>query len=130
MKQTLSARRMAENEVVFRQYNEGVQQGFDEIRQLAEESGQTYLVQADDTPLYFYCECSDENCQKRIKLKPSKYTEIHKRRNRFVIICGHETKLIEHVVGKHGGFCIVEKFQTPSEYAGGLHETEVDNSSP
>jgi len=128
MSESLSERRMVENEVVFRQYNESIGQGFDEIRQLARETDQEHLIPKDDTPLYFYCECSDENCVKRLKIKPSRYTAIHKNRYHFVIVNGHEVANIERIVRKLPGYSIVEKNIEPPETVSSLQPTDIDNS--
>lgn len=128
MSETLSERRMGENEVVFREHNERASKSFDELKKIAKEEGQEKYIVEDDTPLLFYCECADEDCRKRVKLKPSRYNEIHKQRDRFVVICGHEAERIERVIGKETGFCIIEKFIKPPESATNLNKTEVDNS--
>jgi hypothetical protein len=128
MSETLSERRMAENDVVFRQLNEKIQAGFDEIKRLAKEDGQETMFEHDDTPLNFYCECSDENCRKRVLLKPSLYSKIHQHKNRFVLICGHETKSIEKIISKEPSFCIVEKFINLPESADNLNKTPVNNT--
>lgn len=124
---SLSEKRMVENEVIFRQYNENIQRGFDNLNDLATQTGQTHFTYNGDDSLHFICECSDENCRLRVRLKPSKYTKIHKHRDRFVIVCGHETRSIEKVVGKEKEFCIVEKFKQPPESASRLHKTDANN---
>lgn len=129
MKQSTSERRMAENQVVFRRYNERVQRGFDEVRRIADEVGEGHLIQDDNTPVYFYCECSDETCRKRIKMLPDAFNQIHTKRNRFVILRGHEVSSIEKVVATRGDYCIVEKFKTPRENVESLHQTMVRNES-
>jgi len=118
---------MAENEVVFRQYNENMQKSVSDLNDLAAETGQHDLGYASDEPIYFYCECSDENCRRRVRLEPSKYSEIHKHRDRFVIVCGHEVSTIELVIGKSTNFCIVEKFHTPPQRATKLNQTNTKN---
>jgi hypothetical protein len=128
MSDAAEKRHLVENEVVFRQHNERVRSNFDEIKRLAQEAGQEYLIPNDDSPLHFYCECSDENCKKRILMKPSVYHRIHKNRKQFVLVCGHETKLIEQVVRTEDKYCIVEKFNKPPETARKLAPTGVDNS--
>ena len=128
MNQTQSERRMAQNEVVFRRFNEKVQKGFQDIKQMAVETNQEHLIQIDDTPLHFYCECSDENCRKRVMLKPSAYRKIHRNRRRFVLICGHETVQIEKVVGRFDNYCVVEKSVAVPSTATTLQATSVDNS--
>jgi hypothetical protein len=128
MSESLSERRMVENEVVFRRHNENVQQGFDKIKKLAQETSQDFLEPDDDTPLYFYCECSDENCRQRILMKPSEHAKIHKDRYQFVLIPGHETTVIEQVIERTDDYNIVEKFNKPPESVGSLQPTDVDNS--
>jgi hypothetical protein len=129
MANTPSERRMAENEVVFREYNENIQKGFDDIKRIAEEDGQSsHQFQLDAKPLKFYCECSDENCKKRILLKPSRYNDIHEHRDRFIILSGHEAESIERIIGKEADFFIVEKFMNPPESANGLNVTSLDNT--
>ena len=123
-----SQKRMADNEAVFRHYNEQVGANFDEIVKLAHESGQDDLIRDDDTPLHFYCECSDENCEQRILLKPSAYQKIHKNRRHFILIPGHESTFIEQVIKQKETHSIVEKFVKPSESARTLKPTSVDNS--
>lgn len=122
-----SIRRMVENEVVFRRYNESVQERFDELEKIAKEDGQESIISRDDLPLQFYCECSDENCRKRVQIRPSRYNEIHIQRDRFVVVPGHETLTIEMIVGKEADFYIVEKFTTPPENVEKLQKTDVQN---
>lgn len=127
MTDSLSEKRMAENEVIFRQYNEKIQQGFDNLNELATQTGQTDHSYYEDDSLHFLCECSDENCRLRVQLRPSRYNEIHERRDHFVIVCGHETQSIEKVIGKETDFCIVEKFKKPPESASKLNKTDAQN---
>jgi hypothetical protein len=127
MTDSKARRQQIENEVVFRQYNERVQEQYEEIKAVAKQDKQEEFI-PDDTPLLFYCECSDENCRKRILLKPTVYTKLHKQRNRFVLITGHETSAIERVVKKDADYSVVEKFITPPKTASGLNQTDVDNT--
>lgn len=128
MIEPISIRRMVENEVVFRGYNERVKNGFDELKKIAEEDGQSSFITDEDTPLQFYCECADENCRKRISLSPSRYAEIHKQRDHFVIVPGHEVNEIEHTLRQEADYSIVKKHVKPPEFALGLQTTEVDNT--
>ena len=125
---SLSERRMAENEAVFREYNERIKKGFDELKQVAQEEGQEALIHEEDIPLHFYCECSDENCRKRIVLKPSRYNEIHQHRGRFVIAYGHDVQDVERIIEGDDEYCIVEKFITPPENVSALHKTDANNT--
>ena len=128
MTDSKSQRRQIENEVVFRQYNERVQREFNEIKKMAKQDGQEEFMPDEEMPMLFFCECSDENCQKRILLKPSEYNRIHKHRNRFVQIAGHDTHSIERVIKQVAEYNVVEKFIEPPKSATGLHVTDVDNS--
>ena len=111
--------RLIENEVIFRGYNEGVQKGFEKLKRTAEEQHWDEPVEQDDTELYFYCECSDDSCQERIELKPSRYNEVHEDRSQFVVVCGHEISKIEKVVETVKDYCIVRKHETPPETSPG-----------
>jgi hypothetical protein len=126
-----SERRLAENEVVFRQLNEQVQKGIDEINKLADDSGQPELriTQEDgETPLYFYCECSDENCTSRLPVGRNKYNQVHQRRDHFIVLPGHEVLSVEKIVEQTPSYCVVEKDIQPPESVGRLHDTEIDNT--
>src|SRR5688572_10038384 len=96
-----SERRLLENEVVFRQFNQSIQDGVNQINQVALEEGETPLDFDWDAPLHFYCECADENCKQRVKLSPRKYDEIHTSRDIFTIIPGHEVEAVEEVIEQH-----------------------------
>ncbi len=126
---SITERRMVENEVVFRRHNEKVKVGFEKLRKIAEEDGQQHQIAEPNTPLYYLCECSDENCRLRIKMKPSIYDAIHKQRDRFSVIPGHETTKIEKIIEKQAGYTIVEKYITPpgADVAATLHPTDVEN---
>lgn len=127
MADILSKRRMVENEVFFRSYNEKIQKGLDELEKMAKEDNQEFFVNKDDCPLEFFCECSDENCRKRIRIQPSRYNEIHKKRDHFVIVIGHEVQSIEAVISNEEGFCIVKKTVHPPEKSEKLNKTNVNN---
>lgn len=116
-----SERRLAENEVVFRQLNEQIQKGIEEVNQMAAEDGQPeYKFQhnPEDLTLHFYCECSDVNCVERVQVSLHEYNEIHKRRDQFVVIPGHDMKNIEKVIQRNQGFVVVQKFIDPPDTIG------------
>jgi hypothetical protein len=118
---------MVENEIVFRQINEAVQQGFDEVKRIAREDGQHHNLDESDIPLQFYCECSDENCRQRISVRPSRYNAIHANRAKFVILPHHQADTIEHVIDREDGYWVVEKMSPLPETVTGLHTTPIDN---
>lgn len=123
-----SIRRLSENEVVFRTYNENVESKIEEMKDVAAEEDQTLPVSPDDMPLLFYCECSDEDCHKRISLLPKKYSDIHKARNRFIVLRDHEVKEIERIVRSEKDYHVVEKFVDVPKHATSLNNTDLHNS--
>ncbi len=94
--------RLIENEVIFRDVNESVQE---------------YIEINTNLPLTrayeFYCECSRPDCLERIKLTIGKYKELHKKKTQFIICKGHEFKEIEQVVERHLGYEVVQKNFSP-----------------
>jgi hypothetical protein len=128
MKESSSARRLAENEVIFRKANEAVQKDLHRLYKTAKEEGYDDLYRETEAPLHFYCECADEKCRQRIIMPPSKYTELHNSRTRFVIKHGHQVPEIERVVLKEKQYTVVDKMLTPPANAGKLHPTKLKNT--
>jgi len=100
----LSERRLAENEVVFRQLN-------NEIKDFV-------LVDGKDTvyanrPLNFYCECSNMDCRERIAITAQTYDGLHGGPKEFLVKTGHAMPEIEIVVKQGDGFMLVEKKEVP-----------------
>jgi hypothetical protein len=129
MPETPSERRLAENEVLFRQLNEQVHHGFEETNRLAREDGQPeYIVDPQaDIPLHFYCECADEKCTERIVMALPTYTAIHQYDNRFVIVPGHEVASVEKVILRRPEYLVVQKYVKPPKVARKLHPTSLRN---
>lgn len=99
--QRKSERRLAENEVLFREKNKAVQD---------------FMLSHDDDNhgvLHFYCECSMTSCVERIELSPEEYSSLHNDKRRFIAAAGHENLEIEHIVTRKDGFNVVEKFKEP-----------------
>jgi hypothetical protein len=106
-------RRLAENEVIFKQINKDVD-GF-----LHDVGVQNLLV----TP--FYCECSSLECRERIELTPAEYERIHKSLRHFIVLPGHQIPAIEQVIEQRDNFNVVEKkteIPSPSEVRHRLKE--------
>lgn len=120
-------RKLIENEAKFRQLNESLQKGFDQLQQTATEHGSTQDVSPPEDEIYFLCECSDENCKERVLMTLERYTEIHKDRKQFVIVPGHEVPAVETLLEREDGFDIVEKLIMPPESVHHLHKTDVEN---
>jgi hypothetical protein len=113
MTESLSARRLVENEVFFRQRNERVVEGFAELRGVAEEENDTDWLPETDPAVHFYCECADEKCRERIILTPSKYAELHQNKSQFTVLPGHNVPEVERIVQSTNEYVVVEKYQTP-----------------
>lgn len=121
-------KRLVENEAVFRKHNEKVESLFDELKEIATEEGHDEIAETDGLMLEFYCECSDENCQKRVTLSLGQYSKIHTNRNQFTIVPGHQVAGVEKIVRKTKQYYVVEKFISPPTTPSGLNKTPVDNT--
>lgn len=128
MRDELSKRRLAENELVFKQANTQVIEGLSKFKKAAAADGHHAIAQNVDSPLHFFCECSDERCRRRIVMKPSKYIELHKNKRCFIIKTGHEVPSIERVIFEDEKFTVVQKFIIPKTVPDSLNITDVDNS--
>ena len=129
MQDTPSERRLAENEVVFRQLNEQIHHGYDETNKLAQEDNQPeFAIEPGDGPMHFFCECADETCGERVIINVQDYEQIHKKRNYFIVLPGHEIASIEDVVEKKPGYYIVAKHAQPPSSAGKLNPTTLRNA--
>jgi hypothetical protein len=123
MGESPNQRKMAENEVVFRQANEKALKEIEEFNRSARENGDADLVNDSDIRLHFFCECFDENCHERIKLTISQYKKIHRNSSQFAVINGHHNAEIERIVADNGHYLIVEKYLTPPKHVTGLKKT-------
>ena len=111
-------KRLIENEVIFRDVNQNVQEFIEEDTNLS--PGETFE---------FYCECSKPDCLERIKLTASKYKKIHKNKRRFVLLNDHEFPEIETVIEKNIDYEIVEKYLEPPKAEDiGLALNSISNS--
>jgi hypothetical protein len=129
MNQSFSERRLVENEVFFRQPNTRMAEGFKDLEKTAKEVGAKEWANATDKHFNFYCECSDENCRKKINLKPSEYLRIHKNSSQFVVLPGHNVADVERIVQSNDDWIVVEKYLTPPKKADNLNATDVDHTS-
>jgi hypothetical protein len=127
MKESLPERRMASNEAIFREFNENVQKGIEKANAIAAEEGVAPLDLDEDAPLLFYCECSDNNCRKRIKISPKEYKGVHKRRDAFTIVPGHNVPKIEDITKTTPEYMVVAKHEPPPRSGDALHDTDINN---
>jgi hypothetical protein len=127
MTKSKSSKKKAENEAIFREYNESVQDGFSKLHELAKETGYKDLPRKTSKPLSFHCECADENCQKRINLTLQEYENVHSDRYLFTVMPGHDSPKIETVVRKEKEFWVVKKFEVPPEVDSILNKTDANH---
>jgi hypothetical protein len=88
-------RRLAANEVIFREVNEGIERG--------QWPGEA------DTPVGFRCECARLGCNLLLNLTLAEYEHVRSHPRRFVMIRGHEVPAVESVVEDRAEYVIVEK---------------------
>ena len=125
MGQSLSDIRLAENEVIFRQANERVTKSIEETKTLATEEGQQVdVLDLDNIPLLFVCECAKHTCRKRINLTPKEYEACHQNKSQFLVAPGHNNPKIERVMRETKEYMIVQKYITPPDEAETLHPTD------
>lgn len=127
MNESQSKRRMIENQVVFRKFNQRLQESIDNVNAIAAEEGEEPMMLDGDEPLFFCCECSDENCKKRIQVSPNDYNRIHKANDTFTIAPGHEVDSIEDVISSGDEYYVVRKHEQPPRDVDHLQKTPVNN---
>jgi hypothetical protein len=96
-------RRLARNEVLFRETNEAIERGqwpSDPLK-----------------PVRFRCECSRLDCDQAVEITLVRYEQVRQFPRRFVVVTGHEVTEIETVVDHGDGHVIVEKRATAGETA-------------
>jgi hypothetical protein len=96
-------RRLARNEVLFREANEAIERG-----QWPDNPAK---------PVRFRCECSNMECNEAVELTLAEYEQVRRFPRRFVIVAGHEIPDIEAVVARADGHVVVEKRDTAGETA-------------
>jgi hypothetical protein len=89
------ARRVGENEALFRSVNE-------QVRGLNE----TFLVQS---TLRVVCECGDQTCIEQLELSPQEYEGVRADAALFVVKPGHEDSDVETVVDQRSGYYVIRK---------------------
>jgi hypothetical protein len=98
-------RRIAQNEVVFREVNERLR-----------ELGKSFSVVGE--PAEFVCECGDSGCTDRVQMPLSDYERVRSNPKWFLVVKGHEELDYEVVVKEEDGYVIVEKLPGgPAEIA-------------
>jgi hypothetical protein len=68
-----------------------------------------------DESLRFFCECAAADCRERVILPLERYSEIHARRDDFVVRPGHQAQDVERVVESEPGYLVVRKVDLPAD---------------
>jgi len=90
------ARRVGENEALYREVNE-------RVLELNDHFG------GDQERIDFICECGYAECTERISLARADYERVRESGKRFAIVPGHELPDLETVVERNERFAVVEK---------------------
>lgn len=98
-------RRLAANEALMRNVNEGIERG---------------QWPGDDEPVGFRCECARLGCTVLLALTVAEYEHVRTNPQRFVVGPGHEEPRVETVVKEHDGYLVVEKHGDAGEVAEAL----------
>jgi hypothetical protein len=88
-------RRLARNEVLFRDTNEAIVRGH-----FPDEPGK--LVR-------FRCECSRLECGEAVPLTLAEYEQVRRSPKRFVLVPGHELPELETLISRGDRYAVVEK---------------------
>jgi len=98
-----SEERAAENESVFRDANERIEERLGEL-----------TVEDGRSP--FLCECEDTACREVLRLTVEEYEAVRADPRRFIVAPGHPTTHAE-IVERHDGFLVIEKLGEAGETA-------------
>ena len=101
--------RLAKNEGVLRDINEGIREG-----------AQTDVGER----AIFLCECGEPNCEETIAMTQNEYEAVRANARRFFMLPGHEQADVEKVVEHRDSYVVTEKFGRAAEIA-----EETDPSS-
>jgi hypothetical protein len=88
-------RRIAANEVLFREVNEAIERG--------QWPGE------EDKPVGFRCECARLGCNQVIELTVREYERVRAHSRRFVVARDHELPDAETIIEAAAGYTVVEK---------------------
>ena len=95
---------MADNEALFREVNERVQEQAD--------------AHGNDSHIYaYFCECSRPDCIERVHLTRAEYETVREHGARFILVPGHEIDEFETVVATLDDSVVVEKQGVAGERA-------------
>jgi hypothetical protein len=91
------ARRIGENEALFREVNERT------------EELNRGLAGLSDGTMHIYCECGHLDCVQQLVLPLAKYEQIRADPTLFFVLPGHELESVESIVERLDGLNVVRK---------------------
>jgi hypothetical protein len=97
----LRKERLAINEALYRNVNEGIRAG-------ARGRGGTLSIR---------CECGTLGCNRLFDVPHGVYEATRAESRRFLLLEGHDVPEVERVVERHDGFMVVEKFAESGDIA-------------
>ena len=92
-----SARKIGENEALFRALNEQIEQLNRSVAELSDEK------------MHAICECGSIECAQPIVVPVSRYEEVRSDATLFFVVPGHEIADVESVVEETDGYNVVRK---------------------
>jgi hypothetical protein len=99
-------RRMTENETLFREVNERVEDAVARFH----DAGETRTAE-------YFCECANPDCTFQISLTHAEYVDVRADPRQFVVLPLHFTPEVETLVSKSEGYWLVRKTGEAGEYA-------------
>lgn len=100
------ARRLADNEDVFRQVNDAIARG-----------RWPHWAGGEESRVSFRCECGRLGCNRLLTLTLPEYEDLRADPRRFVMVAGHQIPEVERIVERRGGLVIVQKVGEAGEEA-------------
>jgi|SRR3954468_14313142 len=100
-------RRMAQNEALFREVNERI----DELGEVQQDQ---------PLPRDYLCECANSDCTFRVPLTGEEYERVRADAAQFAVLPGHYTPEIEELVSEGPRYWVVKKVGETADYVRGL----------
>jgi hypothetical protein len=98
-------RRMTENESLFREVNERV-----------DETATQFVGKDGKSTQEYFCECANADCTFRVELTHEQYASVRADPRQFVVLPLHFTPEVETLVTKNEGHWLVRKTGEAGEY--------------
>lgn len=98
-------RRMTENESLFRDVNERV-----------DETATQFVGEDGSSKQEYFCECANADCTFRVELTHEQYASVRADPRQFVVLPLHFTPEVETLVTKNEGHWLVRKTGEAGEY--------------